>query len=200
MKRLIYLAIVAIALAACTSKEQKAEKLIKDVIIPNLYKPDTYKPVKTVVSEAYLPYDDPDLWQDVKKLKDMAWEVEYSEFQIKSAKSSMANWSDSHSAYGKNQYNEAKEKYNKESAKLEELKTKGRKLYEKVESKLQSEPEFIGYKAIHNLRADDNDGNTLIVNVVAILDKDMKQIIGGLELEDYNEIQKYIKEEFLKEE
>lgn len=178
MKLFYFLPLLAIVMVACSSKEQKAEALIKDVIVTNIYKPDTYKPVKTVVVEAYSPYDDPDVWQKVKELKDMALEIESLEIQVKYAMG----------------------KLDEINAKLKKKKTKRDNLYEEVTSKLQAEPAFIGYKAIHNFRADDNAGNTLIGNVVAIIDKDMKHLTGGLELEGYDEIQRYIKEEILKDE
>jgi response regulator RpfG family c-di-GMP phosphodiesterase len=200
MKKLVYLALIAIALTACTSKEKKAEKLIKEELKAYLYKPDSYKPVKTVVTEAYSPYDNPILWEDVKELKDMELEYELTEAQVKSAKSSMANWSDSHSAYGKNEYQEAKEDYDEATAKLEELKAKGKKLYEKIILELKSEKVMIGYKAVHNYRAESNDGSSCIGNVVVIFDKDIEKFGGGLELDEYESIQKYIKDEILKEE
>lgn len=57
----------------------------------------------------------------------MCTELGILEAQVKHAKSSMANWSDSYTAYGKNEYQEAKEDYDKATAKFEDLKTKGKK-------------------------------------------------------------------------
>ena len=60
MKKVLYLILVLIVLAACSqSPEQKAEVLIKDSLKKSLYKPDTYKPVDTKVDSAFTPYDDP---------------------------------------------------------------------------------------------------------------------------------------------
>ena len=52
---------------------------------------------------------------------------------------------------------------------------------------------FIGYKAIHNYRADNNAGNTLIGNSVFFIDKDFKEVLFALEVEEYNQIQEGIK-------
>lgn len=201
MKKLIYLAIVAIAMVACTSKEQKAEALIKDYLKMSLLKPETYRPVKTILRKANSPYDDLDLLKEVKQLQDIALEYNLTEAHIRDAKTKMAlNNGSFQSAYTRNEYQEAKEKYDKESAKLEELKTKGKKLYEKVLTKLKSNPEHVGYKAFHNFRADDNAGNTYIGNVIALFDKDMERVTYMFEMEEYDALQKYIKEGILKEE
>ncbi|MBO7115883.1 MAG: hypothetical protein J6V87_02410 [Prevotella sp.] len=54
MKKVLYLILVLIVLAACSqSPEQKAEVLIKDSLKKSLYKPDTYKPVDTKVDSAF---------------------------------------------------------------------------------------------------------------------------------------------------
>lgn len=124
----------------------------------------------------------------------MVEKLELTESQVKSAKSSMANWEDSYSAFGKNEYQEAKKEYDKRTAKFEEMNTKCRKLFEKVRSELISKKAFIGYKAIHNYRAEANNGNSCIGNVVAIFDKDMKTYIDVLDFDEYNSIQYFIKE------
>ena len=204
MKRLIYLAylaIVATAVAACSTPEQKAEALIKDYLQLSLLKPETYKPVKTILREANSPYDDLDLLKEVKQLQDIAWEYDLKEAHIKNAKSRMSLNSGSYqSAFTKNEYQEAKEDYDKATAESEELKIKGKNLYEKVVAKLKTKPEMIGYKALHNFRADDNAGNTYIWNVIALFDKDMDRVTYVFEMDEYDKLQKYIKEEILKEE
>lgn len=201
MKRIVFLALIAVSLAACTSKEKKAEALIKDYLKISLLKPDTYKPVKTILREANSPYDDLDLLKEVKQLKDIALEYDLTEAQARRAKSMMAFNSGSYqSAYTRNEYQEAKEQYDNANAKVEELKAKGKNLYDKVVTKLKSNPELIGYKAFHNYRADDNSGNTYIGNVIVLFDKDMEQVKYVFEMDEYEELQNYIKEEILKEE
>ena len=123
------------------------------------------------------------------------------EAHIRNAKSRMSlNSGSFQSEYTRNEYQEAKEDYDKATAESEELKVKGKNLYEKVVAKLKSNPEMIGYKAFHNFRADDNDGNTYIGNVIALFDKDMERVTYVFEMKEYDDLQKYIKEEILKEE
>ena len=201
MRKILCFVLMAMLVAACSTPEKKAEALIKDYLKMSLLKPDTYKPVKTILREANSPYDDLDLLKEVKQLQDMALEYDLTEAQVRNAKSMMALNSGSYqSAYTRNEYQEAKEKYDNANTKIEELKAKGKNLYDKVVTKLKSNPEQIGYKAFHNYRADDNSGNTHIGNVIVLFDKDMERITYVFEMEEYDALQKYIKEEILKEE
>lgn len=104
----------------------------------------------------------------------------------------MALWSDSFTKVGKSEYQEAKEKYDETSAKIEKLTKKGKDIYEKVTSMLQSKPVFVGYKAVHNYRAETNDGTAWIGNTVYFFDKEFKQLIYEIELDEYNQTKEFI--------
>lgn len=194
MKKIFYLALVVVIMVACgKSQEQKAEALIKESLKKSLYKPETYKPVETKVDSAFAPYDDPAFFEELAELGKMNNEYAELEEKAKRAKSSMSIWSGPYmTAYGRNEYQEAKEEYEKANAKIEKLKTKGRKQYEKVAKMLQGERKFIGYKAVHNYRADNNAGNTLIGNTIFFIDENFTEIRYSLEVEEYNQIQEAI--------
>ena len=194
MKKIFYLALVAIVMVACgQSQEQKAEYLIKESLKKSLYKPETYKPVETIVDSAFAPYDDPAFFEELAKLGKMNSEYEELESKAKHAKSSMAIWSGPYmSAYGRNEYQEAKSDYEEANAKLEKLKTKGRKQFEKIANMLQVSNKFIGYKAVHNYRADNNAGNTLIGNTIFFIDKNFEEITYSMEVDEYNQVQEAI--------
>ena len=196
MKKLFYYVLVAFVIMSCTlSPEQKAEKLIKDSLKKTLLKPDTYKPVETKVDSAFSPNDNPEFYEEFKVLSEMLMEYDNIEEEMKSAKSSMSIWSGAYqSAFGKNEYQEAKDKYDKANEKLEKLKVKGREQYDKVATMLQEDKKFIGYKASHNYRADNNAGSTLIGNTVFIIDKNFEEVLYDIELDDYNDLQKAIKQ------
>ena len=57
---------------------------------------------------------------------------------------------------------------------------------------LNEKPRFIGWKATHNYRADNNAGNTLIGNSVYIIDENFQKIFFSCEEDEYQEIQKGI--------
>ena len=194
MKKIFYLALVAIVMVACgQSQEQKAEYLIKESLKKSLYKPETYKPVETKVDSAFAPYDDPTFFEELAELDKMNFEYEELEAKAKHAKSSMAIWSGPYmSAYGRNEYQEAKSDYEEANAKLEKLKTKGRKQFEKIANMLQVSNKFIGFKAVHNYRADNNAGNTLIGNTIFFIDKNFEEITYSMEVDEYNQVQEAI--------
>lgn len=194
MKKFLYLAFIATVFIACSqSPEQKAEELIKESLKKSLFKPETYKPVDTKVDSAFAPFDDPDFYRELATLGQMNNEYWELEEKAKRAKSSMSIWADPYqTAFGKNQYQEAKEEYEEANAQIEKLKTKGIKQHDKVVSMIQNGKKFIGYKAVHNYRADNNAGNTLIGNTVFFIDKDFKEITFSLDVEEYNQIHENI--------
>ena len=194
MKKFFYLAFLTFVLVACSqSQEQKAEVLIKESLKKSLYKPETYKPVETKVDSAFAPYDDPVFFEELAELGKMNSEYEELEEKAKSAKSSMAIWSGPYqTAFGRNEYQEAKEEYDEANAQMEKLKTKGKKQYEKVVSMLQSERKFIGYKALHNYRADNNAGSTFIGNTFFFIDENFTEVRYSMEQEEYEQVQKAI--------
>lgn len=194
MKKIINLLFVAVIMIACSqSPEQKAEALVKESLKKTLYKPETYKAVETKVDSAFAPYDDPAFFEELAELGKMNDEYAELEEKAKHAKSSMYIWSGPYqSAFGRNEYQEAKEEYEEANAKIEKLKTKGRKQYEKVAMMLQGERKFIGYKVLHNYRADNNAGNTLIGNTIFFIDENFTEVRYSLEVEEYNQIQEAI--------
>lgn len=194
MKNFFYLTLIAIVMVACgQSQEQKAEVLIKESLKKSLYKPETYKPVETKVDSAFAPYDDPAFFEELTELSKMTSEYEELELKAKHAKSSMAIWSTlDMSAYGRNEYQESESEYEESNAKLEKLKTKGRKQFEKIANMLQESNKFIGYKAVHNYRADNNAGNTLIGNTIFFIDKNFEKITYSIEGDEYNQVQEAI--------
>lgn len=194
MKKFIYLSFLTLVLVACSqSQEQKAEALIKESLKKSLYKPETYKPVETKVDSAFAPYDDPAFFEELTELGKMNSEYEELEEKAKRAKSSMAIWSGPYqTAFGRNEYQEAKEDYDEANAQIDKLKTKGKKQYEKVVSMLQSERKFIGYKALHNYRADNNAGNTLIGNTIFFINQNFTEVQYSMEAEEYEQVQNAI--------
>lgn len=191
MKKLLLFIIVAIITAACTqTPEQKAEAFIKEEVKKTLYKPDTYDPIETKVDSAYSPYDDPNFYKEFLELIELGNEYESKEFKIKAAKSDMSFYGGSfRDGFFKNEYMEAKERYEEGCAELEKIREKGREKCRGIAPKLQSKPEFVGLKVYHSYRANTNDGNTVISNYIIIVDKEIQNILFVLTLEEYN---KYI--------
>lgn len=196
MRNLIYYAFVIIMFVSCgPTHEQKADKLIKDSLKKTLYKPETYKPVETKVDSAFAPYDNPKLFEEIVAFCKMNMEYMELDEKVSDAKSSMLIWNSPYmSEFEKNEYQEAKSDYDEANLKIEKLKNKMIDQYKKIISMLQSERKFIGYKATHNYRADNNAGNTLIGNSMFFFDKNLEEITFNLEVDEYNQIQESIKQ------
>jgi hypothetical protein len=197
MKKLLIMSIIAVFVAACSqSPEQKAEVLIKDSLKKSLYKPDTYKPVDTKVDSAFTPYDDPKVMEEVNNFMTLTKDAMSLEDDMKDNKSRMAIWSGPYmSAYSKNEYNEAKEKYESNSKAFDKQLEKIKESMQKLSSMLNGKKDFIGYKVTHNYRADNNAGSTLIGNTVFIIDKDFKEVLYSMELDEYNDMIKELIED-----
>lgn len=195
MKKLISIILVMMLVACSQSPEKKAEALIKESLMKSLFHPDTYKPIDTKVDSAFSPYDDIEFFKELGKIGELSAEYDELDEKAKEAKSTMALFSDGYmSAYRKNQYEEAKEEYDEITAKMEILQKKGQKHMTNVMSMLQEGRKFIGYKAIHNYRADNNAGNTIVGNTVFFIDKDFTQVLYTVELEEYNQMQEAIEQ------
>lgn len=194
MKRILFVTFAIMALVACQSNEKKAEALVKAELMKSLYKPDSYKPIETTIDSAFAPYDDPAFIEAILDLGKMNIEYQELEEKVKRAKSSMAIWSGPYqSAFGRNEYHEAKDEYDEANTKIEKLKRKGKKQFEKVSTMLADERKFVGYLVTHNYRADNNAGNTLIGNSVFFVDKDLKEVKLSMDVEEYNQLQEAIK-------
>lgn len=190
MKKLFFLMAAALVVLACSqSPEQKAETLIKESLKKTLFNPETYKPVETKVDSAFAPYDDTELYELIAKVGELNAKYEELERKAKFAKTSMAIYNDSYSTFGKNQYENDKAEYEEISEELEQVRKRALKLIEKIVVALKSEKKFIGYKAIHNYRADDNSGNTLIGNTVYFIDENFTEVKYAMQLDEYNEVQ-----------
>ena len=196
MRRLIsLLAILSLFALSCSkSPEKKAEALIKDAVTKNLVLPDTYQPVETKLDSAFTPYHDPkavsaflDLFQNDQK-KGIVEE------QMKQAKSSMAIWSGPYmTAFGREKYQQAKEEYESYQATYESLSKQDEQILAVIGELFNKQPEFIGYRAHHRFRANNNDGDTILAGYYFLFDKDLTQVIAQWDEEDidiYNEILK----------
>lgn len=196
MKKLVFLLLFTSVFVACTqSPEQKAEVLIKECLKKYLYKPETYKPVDTRVDSAFAPYDNPALFEELKELGKLNSDYQELEDKVKESQRTMSIYSGSYMTdFGKNQYREAKSEYDDANAKIEKLREKGERQYEKVMKMIKANSYFIGYKAIHNYRADNNAGNTMIGNDIFFIDKDFKEITYEIPVEEYNQAQEAVKQ------
>lgn len=199
MKKIIILfsmAMIMFCTQSCQkSPEAKVESLIENSLKKNLYHPESYEAVETQLDSAYAPLDDPKFYEKTLKLANYNSQAIELDKEMKQAKSSMAIYSDRYSEYSRNEYQEAKEKYENTQAELETLKSKVEKLVEEIKAETQKTPSFIGFKARHKYRANNNAGNTVFGMQLFLFDKEISSIITSYDMdaEEYQLVQQWYK-------
>lgn len=196
MKKYIFLLPIVLFTISCSqSQEDKANAVIKAELRKSLYLPDSYKPIDTKVDSAFAPFDSPELFEIMEECGKIGKELHDLESEMKSAKSSMSIWSGSdRSAFARNEYNEAKEKYDKANGEIGTLQEKSLVKFKELYEIMSQNRKFIGYRVTHNYRANNNAGNTLIGNDIFILDPELKEVLFHCEVDEYKEIQDGLKE------
>ena len=166
-------------LGACSrTQEEKANLLIKEDIQKVLVKPDTYEPIETKLDSAFAPYETPEFMENTLKCVQLFMEIEGYKEKIKDARSMMALYEDNlGSPYLKNEYNEYKAEYKEATNKRNEIEKRLKRLGKKLKELANAKREFIGYKAMHHYRADNNAGNTVLGTVFYLFDKDINTIL-----------------------
>lgn len=193
MKKLVF-AIIAISafMVSCEkSNEDKIALLIKESMNKSLYHPESYEGVETEIDSAFAPFDSPEFFEKTLKVAKIGAEISQAEEEMKDAKSSMSIWSGPYqTAFGRNEYNEAKEKYETANASKEKATEKAKKIAEELKAELQKKPVFIGFKARHKYRANNNAGNTVFGEAKFVFDKELKNVIAEYDMDgdEYNAV------------
>ncbi len=195
-------------LASCSlSPETKANHLIKKAMKMSLYQADTYDPVSTQLDSAFTPFDDPAFYDKTLKIYKLGESIEKYKREMKSAQSTMSIYDNIYaSSYGRNEYREAKMEYDELAAKKTKAENKVKQYAAELKTAMEKKPQFIGFKATHSYRADNNAGQTMFGETVFLFDKDITQIVKAYNSEesDYKAVQllyKYMRgEDILTEE
>ena len=181
MRRILLGALLVTLFASCSkSLEDKANTLIEEDIKKTLYHPETYDPAETQVDSAFTPFDDPVFYE-----KTIGMSIDEYDRKMKSAKSSMSIWSGPYqSAYSKNEYQEAKDEYDENAQNKKNAEKKAKKLADELKTMLDKEQLFIGFKARHRFRANNNAGQIVFGEMKYLFDKDMNKIVASYDMDD----------------
>ncbi|MDE5981183.1 MAG: hypothetical protein K2G61_04400 [Bacteroidaceae bacterium] len=197
MKSLLLGAVLAMLFASCgKSLENKANALIEEDIKKVLYHPETYDPAETQVDSAFSPLDDPVFYEKTAQLYQLGVSIDECDRNMKNAKSSMSIWSEpNQSAFGRNNYQEAKDEYDKNVQNKRNAEIEVKKLADELKAMLGKEQEFIGFKARHRYRANNNSGQTVFGEMKYLFDKNVKKIVASYNMdgEEYMAVQFFIK-------
>lgn len=186
MKNLQFMwAIVALLVSCTQTPEEKANVLIEERVKSQLFHPETYDPVETIVDSAFMPFDDPALYKKIALFCTAYSDIEKCESKVKDAKLSMNYWDDPfYLSFGRNKYKEAKEEYEEALAKLEEVNSNVNNMLDDIKQYMQKEKHFIGYKVKHRYRASTNSGNTLFGATEYLINQDFTQIVYEQDMDD----------------
>lgn len=193
------MSMVVLALLFSCGKTNKIESLVKEEMKKTLLKPESYDPIETKTDSAFAPMDDPALYKDIVELTEVAVVVSEYEEKAKRAKSYMLIYDHPYmSSYDRNEYQEKKEEYEGYISQRDEAAKRAEELRNSIRERLMKKPVFIGFKAYHRYRAQNNAGNTVIDGSVYLIDKDCSRVLGEYKAEDYSqyvEIVKKLKEQ-----
>ena len=98
--------------------------------------------------------------------------------------------------YEKESYNQAKENYEKYLEEKEKTEQKIEKLVDELKSELEKEPQFLGFKARHRYRAQNNGGQVVFGEAKYLFDKDITQIVSVYDMDgdEYKAVQTVYKQ------
>ena len=184
----------SLILVGCNvSTEKKIDKLVSEEVKKALYFPNSYDHVETIVDSAFSPYDNPDYLDKMVQLVKIGTEIDECNSRIQRAKSSMSLWKNDgygyYSSFEKNEYEEAKEEYEKELSVQSALQNKAESIANEMKEIVERGEYFIGYKVIHKYRAKNNAGQTLLSTEIFFVDKDVSKILSHYDSDTYNDIQ-----------
>ena len=186
MERILLGALLITLFVSCgKSPEEKANALIEDDIKKVLYHPETYDPAETQVDSAFTPFDDPAFYEKTVQLCKLGMSIDECDRKMKNAKSSMSIWSGPYqSAFGRNEYQEAKNEYDENERNKKSIEAKVKKLATELKTVLENEQQFIGFKARHRYRANNNAGQTTFGEMKFLFDKEIEKIVAKYDMDD----------------
>lgn len=193
MERILLGALLITLFVSCgKSPEEKANALIEDDIKKVLYHPKTYDPAETQIDSAFTPFDDPVFYEKTVQLCKLGMSIDECDRKMKNAKSSMSIWSGPYqSAFGRNEYQEAKNEYDENERNKKSIEAKVKKLATELKTMLENEQQFIGFKARHRYRANNNAGQTIFGETKYLFDKSLSKIVASYDMdsEEYKAVQ-----------
>lgn len=180
MKKIFLFGTVTIILfASCyNSPKDKANFLIKEEMKKMLYHAETYDPVETKVDSAFAPFDDPAFYEKTLQLYNLNMTIDEYDRKMKDAKFSMSLLHDSSpSSYNKDSYKEAKDKYEKNAEIKRKAEDKAKEIANDLKTMFDKRQQFIGFKAWHRYRANNNAGQTVFGDMHFLFNKDLDKVI-----------------------
>jgi hypothetical protein len=198
MKRIfIYFALTCvILLTACSSDENKANKLIKHYMFESLYDFKSYEPTKTIVdtlkpelyfNEEAIEYAKTGL-SNATKIPELTKEVKSAQEKMEFASSmsryfSSSSYEDYHYKTAKREYEDAQKALN--NATREALVCMYNILVMSEELQDNQTNEILGWAVTHKYRCNNRGGNLALGEEIFLIDKDFKEILHVYDTQDF---------------
>lgn len=183
MKKILFVLPLLFAFSCTLSVEKRCEILAKSEIKKLIGNAD-YEILETEVDSAYTSiYTNPDVVKAALDLVTLNIDSKRTllKHEYNSAKTSVALWSDSDTAYGRENWRQAKEELNDCIAKMEELNAKEDAAIEKIRecAKNVVEGEYYGYNIYQRLRR-----NNQFLDILIISDENIENVRGRFVIDD----------------
>ena len=194
-KNLLFITVLVSLISCSQSPEEKVNALIEIDLKKSLYHPETYDPAETLVDSAFTPFDDPFFYEKTIELCKLGVEIEEYEQKIKYEKSDMAFYKDllriMYSNSDKEKYDQAKVNYEKYLAAKESAEQKILQVVEELKKEIEKGPQFMGFKARHRYRAQNNAGQIVFGEVKYLFDKEITKVISAYDMDgdEYKAVQ-----------
>jgi len=186
MKKLVIalFAVCAIFSSCQKTPEDKANDLIKENITKMLTYPDSYESVETTVDSLFNPMYSVDFKQKAQRAMELSDRIEDNKTNIDHGLLTMNLHSGpySNSVYDRTKYKEGKEEYETAKKYNEKAVPELEALKKEMKAQLEKDDEFLGFAIEHKFRCKNEAGNTLMNDFLLIVDKDMKEVIYGINL------------------
>lgn len=186
MKKLVIalFAVCAIFSSCQKTPEDKANDLIKENIAKMLTYPDSYESVETKVDSLFNPMYSVDFKQKAQRAMELSDRIHNNKTSIDHGLLTMNLHSGpySNSVYDRNKYKEGKEEYETAKKYNEKAVPELEALKKEMKAQLEKDDEFLGFAIEHKFRCKNDAGNTQLIECLLIVDKDMKKVIYGVDL------------------
>lgn len=201
MKNFITLLFCAVALimTSCTiSKEEKAEKLVKQTLKNYLYHPDSYEPLSTKVDSIFIDVTTIDpILKISDDIKDLISKINSCESKIEYAESSMEIWAYNgySSQYSRGNYARAKREKEEAKSNLEKY---TKKLPEQIATLKENVAKynkgvFTGWAITHRFRSLDGAGSIKIPGEMVFFCNEEFTTCSGYEIDKLENFARILK-------
>lgn len=191
--------VLALILVSCiSSKEEKAEKLIRETLKDYLYNPDSYDPISTRVDSMFIDVSTIGSIMEIsKEMAELTSKIGKCEREIESAESSMDIWSPNGyaSQYSRGEYARAKEKKDEAMSNLEKY---NKRLADKIIdlkdcAKKYHKGEFTGWAVLHRFNCLNGTGTMNIPGEIIFFCDEEFKTCEGCEIDKFENLVKILK-------